>query len=93
MDSRLKGRIAVITGASSGLGKATAIRFASSGARVVCADLKSAGVEDEITKQHGKDAATFVQCDVTDEAQIENLVKDAVKWGGRLDIMFVNDPV
>ncbi|EMC99461.1 hypothetical protein BAUCODRAFT_144880 [Baudoinia panamericana UAMH 10762] len=86
-DSRLLGRIAVITGASSGLGKATAIRFANSGARIICADLKSAGVEDEISKQHGKDSATFVSCDVTDESQIEDLVKQAVKWGGRLDII------
>ncbi|KAK4987897.1 hypothetical protein LTR66_007469 [Elasticomyces elasticus] len=87
MDARLKGRIAVITGASSGLGRATAIRFANSGARVVCADLKSAGVEDEIIGQHGKEAAIFVACNVTDEKQIENLVAEAVKWGGRLDIM------
>lgn len=87
MDSRLKGRIAVITGASSGLGRATAIRFANSGARIVCADLKSAEVESEITTQHGKDAATFVKCDVTDESQIQDLITEAVKWGGRLDII------
>jgi len=80
MDNRLQGRIAVITGASSGLGRATAIRFAQSGARVVCADLKQAGVEDEIAQRHGKDAATFIKCDVTDESQIENLVKEAVGW-------------
>lgn len=87
MDSRLEGRIAVITGGSSGLGRATAIKFANSGARVVCADLKSAGVEKEITEQHGKDSATFVKCDVTQESDIENLVKEAAKWGGRLDII------
>lgn len=87
MDSRLEGRIAVITGGSSGLGRATAIKFANSGARVVCADLKSAGVEKEITEQHGKDRATFVKCDVTQESDIENLVKEAAKWGGRLDII------
>ncbi|KAK5124913.1 hypothetical protein LTR85_001103 [Meristemomyces frigidus] len=87
MDQRLQGRIAVITGASSGLGKATAIRFANSGARVVCADLKSAGVETEITSKHGEDSATFVECNVTDEAQIESLIKEAVKFGGRLDII------
>ena len=87
MDQRLQGRIAVITGASSGLGKATAIRFADSGARIVCADIKSSGVETEITSKHGKDSATFVACNVTDEAEIENLVKEAVKFGGRLDII------
>lgn len=87
MDKRLEGRIAVITGASSGLGKATAIRFANSGARVVCADLKSTGVENEIAGKHGKESACFISCDVTVETDIETLVNEAVKWGGRLDIM------
>ncbi|KAK0277210.1 hypothetical protein LTR35_010120 [Friedmanniomyces endolithicus] len=87
MDSRLSGRIAVITGASSGLGKATAIRFANSGARVVCSDLKSVGVEDEINKQHGKDRATFIKCNVGEESDIEALIKQAASWGGRVDIL------
>ena len=86
MDSRLQDRIAVITGASSGLGRATALRFANSGARIVCADLKSTGVEREITDQHGKDSAMFVKCDVTQESDIENMVKEAAQWGGRVDI-------
>ena len=87
MDQRLKDRIAVITGGSSGLGRATAIRFANSGARIVVADLKSAGVEKEITDKHGKDGAIFVKCDVTQESSIEALVKEAARWGGRVDIM------
>ncbi|OQO03913.1 hypothetical protein B0A48_10555 [Cryoendolithus antarcticus] len=86
-DTRLQGRIAVITGASSGLGKATAIKFANSGARIVCADLKSSGVEEELIKLHGKEAATFIPCDVTQESQIEALVSKAADWGGRVDIM------
>ena len=87
MDQRLKDRIAVITGGSSGLGRATAIRFANSGARIVVADLKSAGVEKEIIDKHGKDGAIFVKCDVTQESSIEALVKEAARWGGRVDIM------
>jgi short-subunit dehydrogenase len=65
-DSRL------VTGGSSGLGAATAIRFANSGARVVVADLKSAGIEKQITDKHGKDSAIFVKVDVTKEDEIEN---------------------
>lgn len=85
-DTRLKGRIAIITGGSSGLGAATAIRFAEVGARVVVADLKSAGVEKKIQDKHGADSATFVKCDVTQESDIEALVKEAARWGGRVDI-------
>ena len=87
MDNRLQGRIAIITGGSSGLGRATAIRFANSGARIIVADLNSAGVESEITKKHGKDSAIFVKCDVREESEIANLVKEAAKFGGRLDII------
>lgn len=87
MDSRLRGRIAIITGASSGLGKATALRFAASGARIVCADLQSAGVEQDITARHGADAATFVACNVRQESEIQHLVAAAVEWGGRIDIL------
>lgn len=87
MDGRLKDRIAVITGGSSGIGKATALRFANSGARIIIADLKTGGTEDEINKAHGADRATFIKCDVTEESDIESLIQQAVKWGGRLDIM------
>lgn len=87
MDNRLKDRIAIITGGSSGLGAATAIRFANSGARVVVADLKSAGVEKQINDKHGKDKAIFVKVDVTKESEIEAMVAEAAKWGGRVDII------
>lgn len=85
-DTRLKDRVAVITGGSSGLGAATAIRFADCGARVVIADLKSAGVEKVIAEKHGEKAATFVECDVTQESSIAAMVKEAARWGGRVDI-------
>lgn len=86
-DARLVGRVALITGASSGLGKATAFRYAALGARVVCADLKSAGVENEINEKHGKDRAIFVAVNVTEEAQIQSMIKQAADWGGRVDIV------
>ncbi|WPH02637.1 Hypothetical protein R9X50_00550200 [Acrodontium crateriforme] len=86
-DTRLKGRIAVITGASSGLGRATAIRFADSGARIVCADIQDSDVIKEITSKHGEDSATFIKCDVSNEQEIEKLMQEAAKWGGRIDIL------
>ncbi len=66
-DTRLKDRVAIITGGSSGLGAATAIRFADVGARVIIADLQSAGVEKKIQEKHGEKSAVFVKCDVTQE--------------------------
>jgi NAD(P)-dependent dehydrogenase (short-subunit alcohol dehydrogenase family) len=88
-DQRLKGRIAIITGGSSGIGMATAIKFANSGARIIVADLHSSGVEEKIRQQHGEAAATFISCNVTKETEIEAIVEKAVQWGGaaRLDIL------
>jgi len=86
-DSRVKDRVAVITGGSSGLGAASARRFAASGARIIVADLKSSGIEQEIQDKYGKDRAVFVNVDVTKESSIESLVKEATQWGGRLDII------
>jgi NAD(P)-dependent dehydrogenase (short-subunit alcohol dehydrogenase family) len=88
-DERLKGRIAIITGGSSGIGMATAFKFANSGARIIIADLRSSGVEEKIKQQHGEAAATFVSCNVTKETEIGTMVEKAVQWGGagRLDIL------
>ncbi|MEU6330036.1 MULTISPECIES: 3-oxoacyl-ACP reductase [unclassified Streptomyces] len=83
---RLVGRTAVITGAGSGIGLATARRLASEGANVVCADI------DETA---GKAAAAevgglFVQVDVTDSDQVEALYKAAFDTYGSVDIAFNN---
>lgn len=86
-DERLKDRIALIVGGSSGLGKATAFRFANSGAKIAIADLHSSGVEEQINQQHGKAAATFIQCDVTQESDVVKMIGQVVRWAGRLDIL------
>lgn len=100
MPGKLQNKIAVVTGASSGLGRAIAVRYASEGARVVCADIvptARAAVESEkqptvelLQASHGQDAAVFVKCDVSSEEEVKNLVTKAVQWGGRLDIMVNN---
>ena len=86
-DGRLKGRTALIVGGSSGLGKATAIRFANAGARIAIADLRSTGVEEQINQQHGEAAATFISCNVTKETNVVEMIEQVVQWGGRLDIL------
>lgn len=86
-------RVAIVTGAASGMGRATAHLFADEGARVVVADLgadRVGTVADEIAATHGQDAVLGVVCDMADPAQVRSLVDDAVSWGGRLDIVVNN---
>lgn len=88
MGDRLQGKVAVITGGASGIGEATAKRFVEEGAKVVVADLqveRGQAVADQLG-----DAARFVACDVTDEAQVAGAVQRAVDTWGRLDVMFNN---
>lgn len=85
---RLEGKIALITGAASGIGKATASKFISNGAKVVLAD-----VEEELgqatAKQLGPNA-TFIPCDVSNEANVSDAVDFALSLHKRLDIMYNN---
>jgi NAD(P)-dependent dehydrogenase (short-subunit alcohol dehydrogenase family) len=89
--SRFEGKTALVTGATSGIGRAAALAFAREGARVVLAgrraELGQAAV-DEIRAAGGD--AEFVACDVADEAQVLSLVETAVERYGRLDCAFNN---
>ena len=93
MNKRLDGKVAVITGSSTGVGKACAIRFAEEGARVIInsheAD-SSMGMEvvQEIRAKGGE--AEFFTADVRVRKDIENLIAFAVKQYGRLDILVNN---
>ena len=86
MSERLAGRVAVITGAGSGIGAATAVRFASEGAKVVAVDMNSESGE-AIAKEVG---GIFVKADVTNTAEVENMYKVAFDTFGRIDIAFNN---
>src|SRR5260370_29924928 len=88
---KLDGKVAVITGAASGMGRATAIRFAKEGAAVVVADLNSQGGEatiSEIAATGGR--AVFQRTDVGVENDIKSPIDRAVKEYGRLDITYNN---
>ena len=87
------GRTVIVTGAASGMGRATAQLFADEGARVVVADLGSermTAVVDTIRRAHGDESALGVECDVADPAQLERLVADTVGWAGGIDILVNN---
>ena len=88
---RLDGKIAIITGAAAGIGKATARRVAAEGARTVVADLNGAGakqVADEISAAGGE--ATAVQADLGDNDSARAMVEAAVTAYGGLDILHNN---
>ncbi len=78
----LDGKVAVITGAGSGMGRASAELFVARGARVVCADIS--GAEEQTAKELG-DAAVAVRCDVADEASVVALFEAALAAFGRVD--------
>lgn len=88
MAGRLEGKVAVITGAASGIGRASAKLFAAEGARVVAADLNEAQGLALSNAQPG--AIVFKRTDVTQEGDIESMIAEAVSRFGRLDILFNN---
>ncbi|MDL2342940.1 SDR family NAD(P)-dependent oxidoreductase [Deinococcus sp. MIMF12] len=87
----LDGKVALITGAASGIGAGTARRFAQEGARVILADVQDGEgqqVLDEITGGGGQ--ALYVHCDVSDADSVREAVETGVREFGRLDIVFAN---
>lgn len=85
----LKGKVVIVTGAKSGIGLATAVRFADEGARVVVADVREASQEASELAKRGAEAV-FVQVDVSNGSQVAALIEKTVAIFGRLDILVNN---
>jgi NAD(P)-dependent dehydrogenase (short-subunit alcohol dehydrogenase family) len=84
---RLKGRVALITGAGSGIGRESALLFAREGASIVAVDLNSQAAKDTASALKG---AVAVSADVSRAADCERMVAEAEKAFGRLDVLFNN---
>jgi NAD(P)-dependent dehydrogenase (short-subunit alcohol dehydrogenase family) len=89
---RLKGKVAVITGANSGIGRATARLFAREGAKVVCCDIQQSITPriDELIKDREGGEAVFVTVDVTKQEDCDLMVQTALDQFGDLDILYNN---
>lgn len=89
--NRFEGKVMVVTGGTSGIGKAVCLRAGAEGAKVVIAgrnEKRGKAIEDEIKANGGE--ATFVQCDVTIKEEIIDLYAKAVEIYGGIDVAINN---
>jgi len=88
MAGRVEGKVCIVTGAGSGIGRATAARLIEEGGLVTCVDRNGDAVRDAVAEMGG--AAVAVEADVSDDAQVRAYTDDTVARWGRLDVAFNN---
>lgn len=89
MENQFKDKVAIVTGGSFGIGRATAVLFAKHGAKVTIADVVEDSETLNIIKKLGG-TAIFVKCDVSKESDVINMVEQTIEKFGRVDFAFNN---
>lgn len=87
---KLKDKVAIITGASRGIGRATALLFAEEGAKVIVNYKSSQKAAEEVVRKIGKENCLLVQADVSRETDAKRLAKETLKRFGKIDILINN---
>jgi NAD(P)-dependent dehydrogenase (short-subunit alcohol dehydrogenase family) len=91
MSGSLEGKSAIVTGAGSGVGRVSAVRFAGEGARVIVADINVDNAKETVREiESAGGTAIAIGVDVSDEQQVQAMIASAVDQYGRLDILFNN---
>ncbi len=85
----IKGKVVLITGASSGIGEDAAIALANEGAKLVLCARNGKALED-VTATVGENNAVYLECDVTDLEKLQELVKLGIDKFGKIDVLFAN---
>src|ERR1700689_3780843 len=88
---KLRGRVAIVTGAASGIGRASSLAFAREGAQVIAADLDEQGGKETVARIQAQGyEAFFIRTDVTSEVEVKRMVEETIHRWGRIDILFNN---
>jgi NAD(P)-dependent dehydrogenase (short-subunit alcohol dehydrogenase family) len=91
---RLDGQVALVAGAASGIGRASALGLSQAGATVICADINAAEAESAATEiSDAKGAAEAVALDITDEGAVESVIDDILARHGHIDVLVVTPAV